>query len=160
VSITSNRPSNIRRNVNKTMEMLWKLSYYPYCTIRSRSSMALRLMLGAQWRKLSNVGRSDGWPKMYYLELLRASEGTWSCWSRLHLQSFIIISLQSTAGHNLSNFSPSRPIFGCSHPAPTSRPAQFITPPGPRATKTTLTETKSPLQNQRLSVLRDFSCSR
>jgi hypothetical protein len=24
---------------------------------------------------------------MYYLELLRASEGTLSCWSRLHLQS-------------------------------------------------------------------------
>jgi hypothetical protein len=29
----------------------------------------------------------DGWPKIYYLELLRASEGTVSRWSRLHLQS-------------------------------------------------------------------------
>jgi hypothetical protein len=39
-------------------------------------------------RKLSNIGRSlDGSPKIYYLELLRASEGTLSCWSRLHLQS-------------------------------------------------------------------------
>jgi hypothetical protein len=39
-------------------------------------------------RKLSNVGRSlDGWPKIYYVELLRASEGTLRRWSRLHLQS-------------------------------------------------------------------------
>jgi hypothetical protein len=29
----------------------------------------------------------DGCPKIYYLELLRASEGTLSRWSRLHLQS-------------------------------------------------------------------------
>jgi hypothetical protein len=29
----------------------------------------------------------DGWPKMYYLELLLAFEGTLSCWFRLHLQS-------------------------------------------------------------------------
>jgi hypothetical protein len=29
----------------------------------------------------------DGWPKIYYLELLRASEGTLSRGSRLHLQS-------------------------------------------------------------------------
>jgi hypothetical protein len=34
------------------------------------------------------VGQSlEGWPKMYYLELLRASEGTLRRWSRLHLQS-------------------------------------------------------------------------
>jgi hypothetical protein len=33
-----------------------------------------------------NVGQSlDGWPKIYYLELLRASEGTLSRW--LHSQS-------------------------------------------------------------------------
>jgi hypothetical protein len=38
--------------------------------------------------KLSNVGRSlDGGPKIYYLELLRASEDTLSRWSRLYLQS-------------------------------------------------------------------------
>jgi hypothetical protein len=31
-----------------------------------------------------------GWvTKIYYLELLRASEGTLSRWSRLHLQSFV-----------------------------------------------------------------------
>jgi hypothetical protein len=46
---------------------------------------------GVRSRKLSNVGQSlDGRPKMYYLELLRASEGTLvplSRWSRLHLQS-------------------------------------------------------------------------
>jgi hypothetical protein len=29
----------------------------------------------------------DGWPKPYHLELLRASEGTLSRWTRLHLQS-------------------------------------------------------------------------
>jgi hypothetical protein len=28
-----------------------------------------------------------GWAKIYYLELLRASEGALSRWSRLHLQS-------------------------------------------------------------------------
>jgi hypothetical protein len=38
--------------------------------------------------KLSNAGQSlDGWPKIYYLEFLRASDGTLSRWSRLHLQS-------------------------------------------------------------------------
>jgi hypothetical protein len=38
--------------------------------------------------KVSNVCRSlDGWLKNYYLELLRASEGTLSRESRLHFQS-------------------------------------------------------------------------
>jgi hypothetical protein len=36
----------------------------------------------------------------------------------------------------LSNFSPSRSILGYSHPAPASRPAQIITPPGLRASHT------------------------
>jgi hypothetical protein len=37
---------------------------------------------------LSNVGQLlDGWPKIFYLELFRTSEGTLSRWSRLHLQS-------------------------------------------------------------------------
>jgi hypothetical protein len=45
---------------------------------------------GARSRKLSNIGRSsDGRPKIYYLELLRVSEGTLSCWSRLYLQSLV-----------------------------------------------------------------------
>jgi hypothetical protein len=50
-----------------------------------RSSMApLLLRFGVRSRKLSNVGQSLGeWPKNYYLELLRALEGTLS----LHLQS-------------------------------------------------------------------------
>jgi hypothetical protein len=46
--------------------------------------------LGVRSRKLSNAlnGQSwDGLPKPYHLELLRASEGTLSRWSRLHLQS-------------------------------------------------------------------------
>jgi hypothetical protein len=43
---------------------------------------------GVRSRKLSNVYRSlDGRPKIYHLELLRASESTLSRWSRLHLQS-------------------------------------------------------------------------
>jgi hypothetical protein len=42
---------------------------------------------GVRSRKLSNNGQSlDGRPKIYYLELFRASEGTLSRWSRLHLQ--------------------------------------------------------------------------
>jgi hypothetical protein len=44
--------------------------------------------LSVRSRKISIVrgGQSlDGWPKIYYLELLRASEGF--CWSRLYLQS-------------------------------------------------------------------------
>jgi hypothetical protein len=46
--------------------------------------------LGVRSRKLSTGlnGQSYGWvTKMYYLELVRASEGTLSRWSRLHLQS-------------------------------------------------------------------------
>jgi hypothetical protein len=44
--------------------------------------------LGVRSRKLSNVFQSlDGLPKMYYLELLRASENTLSRWSQLHLQT-------------------------------------------------------------------------
>jgi hypothetical protein len=49
---------------------------------------------------------------------------------------------------DLSNCSPSRSIFGYSHSAPSSRPAQIVsTPPGSRASYTTFTETRSPLQN-------------
>jgi hypothetical protein len=63
------------------------LSRTPHETIWS--SMALRsVRLGVRSRKLSINGQSlDGWPEMYYLELVRASEGTLSCWSRLYLQS-------------------------------------------------------------------------
>jgi hypothetical protein len=44
--------------------------------------------MNVQSRKLSKIGQSlDGWPKIYYLELLRASEGTLSRKSWLHLQS-------------------------------------------------------------------------
>jgi hypothetical protein len=48
--------------------------------------------LGVRSRKLRNVRKgqsSDGSPKMYFLELLRASEGTLSRWSCLYLQSFV-----------------------------------------------------------------------
>jgi hypothetical protein len=46
--------------------------------------------LGVRLPKLNNAlnGQSwDGWPKPYHLDFLRASEGTLSRWSRLHLQS-------------------------------------------------------------------------
>jgi hypothetical protein len=53
--------------------------------IKSSSSARWRLVrFGVQSRKLSNV---IGVTKIYYLEFLRAPEGTLSCWSRLHLQS-------------------------------------------------------------------------
>jgi hypothetical protein len=55
---------------------------------------------GARWRRGQCARRAIaepkqcsqrpviGWvTKIYYLELLRASKGTLSCWSRLHLQS-------------------------------------------------------------------------
>jgi hypothetical protein len=47
-------------------------------------------------RKLSNVvSHWMGDPKQnYYLKLLRALEGTLSCWSRLHLQSSAPTNLQ------------------------------------------------------------------
>jgi hypothetical protein len=46
-------------------------------------------VLGVRSRKLSNVLKSViGWEtKIYYLDVLRASEGSLSRWSRLHLQS-------------------------------------------------------------------------
>jgi hypothetical protein len=49
---------------------------------------------GVQSRKLSNVDQSlDAWPKIYYLEFLRASEGTLSCYSWLRLQSLALTNL-------------------------------------------------------------------
>jgi hypothetical protein len=52
------------------------------------SSMAPRsVRFGVRSPKLSNVRQSlDGWPKIYYLELLRPSYGMLSRWSQLHLQ--------------------------------------------------------------------------
>jgi hypothetical protein len=57
-------------------------------------------MVGARWssgqcarRAIAEAKHRSQWPvlgwvtKIYYLELLRASEGTLSRWSRLHLQS-------------------------------------------------------------------------
>jgi hypothetical protein len=66
-----------------------------------RSSMDSRsLRFGVRSQKLSNVGQSlDGWPNIYYLEFLRASEGTLSRWSRLHLQ----LMLQNVSLLNLHN---------------------------------------------------------
>jgi hypothetical protein len=69
---------------------IWDTYILPKRVIRNmRSLMAPRSVhFGVRSRKLSNVGQSwDGWLKMYYVELLRASEGTLSRWSRLHLQS-------------------------------------------------------------------------
>jgi hypothetical protein len=59
----------------------------------------------------------------------------------------------------LSNVSPSRSIFGYSHPSPASRPAQIVTPPDLRASCPTLRLPRRSLHSitripQRLSVLR------
>jgi hypothetical protein len=43
--------------------------------------------LGMRTWKLSNVCKVIGCVTKVYLELLCASEGTLSCWSRLHFQS-------------------------------------------------------------------------
>jgi hypothetical protein len=58
---------------------------------------------------------------------------------------------KSSSAHNspflvigLSNFSPFRSIFGYSHPAPSSRLAQIVNPPG---LTSTFTETRSQHQN-------------
>jgi hypothetical protein len=59
-----------------------------YLSLLYFRSMVRSVRFGVWSRKLSNVGQSlDGWQKIYYFELLRASEGTLSRWSRLHLQS-------------------------------------------------------------------------
>jgi hypothetical protein len=56
---------------------IWKNSIAPWS-----------VHFGVRSRKLSNIGRSlDAWPKIYYLELLRASEGTISCGPGCILQS-------------------------------------------------------------------------
>jgi hypothetical protein len=67
--------------------------------------------------------------------------------SPIGLQFIIISPLQSTAGYGLSDYSPFRSIFGCSHPALANRPAQIVTPPGLRASYTAFIETWSPFQN-------------
>jgi hypothetical protein len=70
----------------------------------------------------------------------------------------------SLSGHDsllldvdLFNCSPSRSIFGYLHPAPVSRPAQIVIPPGLRASYTTFTETRSPLQNSFTSTVVGFT---
>jgi hypothetical protein len=74
-------------------------------------------------------------------------------WFTLWLDYIIISYWSSSSAHHsplldigLSNFSPYRSIFDYSHPTPASRPAQIVTPPGLRASYTTFTETRSPLQ--------------
>jgi hypothetical protein len=47
-------------------------------------------MISALQRAIAEIKQRwsvDSWPKIYYLGLLRASEGTLSLWSRLYLQS-------------------------------------------------------------------------
>jgi hypothetical protein len=66
--------------------------FHKWCCFDGNDTTILTVARGARWScrlwKLSNVGQSlDGWPKVYYLELLRASGGTLSHWTRLHLQS-------------------------------------------------------------------------
>jgi hypothetical protein len=75
-----------------THHVSWKMTdkfFIKYIlTIQLTSSMAQWSVRSVRSRKLSNVLKRAviGWvTKIYYLELLRASEGTLSCWSRLHL---------------------------------------------------------------------------
>jgi hypothetical protein len=80
----------------------------------------------------------------------------------IHLHENIIVSSSLSAYYSplldigLSNLSPSRSIFGYSHPAPASRPEQIVTPPGLR--RPTLRLSRRGLHSrtrlpQRLSVL-------
>jgi hypothetical protein len=44
-----------------------------------------------------------GWvTKIYYLKLLRASEGTLNCWSRQHLQSFVPTSVSRSVVNTIA----------------------------------------------------------
>jgi hypothetical protein len=66
----------------------------------------------------SNVDRSsDEWPKIYYLKLLRVSEGTLSRWSRLHLQYFAPTNLYCTSVVGYGPFSScvihKEGLYGC-----------------------------------------------
>nr|XP_032516719.1 uncharacterized protein LOC116769667 [Danaus plexippus plexippus] len=47
----------------------------------------------------------------------------------------------------LSNCTPLRSIFGYSHPAPASHPAQIVTPPCLRTSYTPVAKKRSPLKN-------------
>jgi hypothetical protein len=53
----------------------------------------------------------------------------------------------------LLNFSPSRSIFGYSHPAPASRSAQIVTPPGPRPSYTTCLGRPVPVDINKLIMM-------
>jgi hypothetical protein len=62
----------------KPFDIIPKLHYTP------EAEEALDGPFSVRSRKLSNIGwSSDGWPKIYYLELRRASQDTLSRWSRL-----------------------------------------------------------------------------
>jgi hypothetical protein len=72
----------------RTKQSLKNLLKYSRINLFEKRDGTAVSALGVRSRKLSNIGRSsDLWPKMYYLELLRASEGTLSRGSRLYLQS-------------------------------------------------------------------------
>jgi hypothetical protein len=90
VSVNANSmvPVNYVGRYNVAHEVSYKLTTIGGANTR-RSSMVPRSMcFGVQSRKLSKIGwSSDGWPKIYYLKFLRASEDMFSRWSRLHLQS-------------------------------------------------------------------------
>jgi hypothetical protein len=77
-----------------------------------------------------------------------------SCADNVEFNQFFFCSSSLSSAHyspllniGLSNLSPSRSILGYSHPAPVSRPAPIVTPPGLMASCTMFTEMRSPLQN-------------
>jgi hypothetical protein len=73
-----------------------------YCDVsRSRGSRGARWSSGQCARRaIAERKHQSQWPvlrwvtKIYYLEILRASEGTLSRWSRLHLQSLAPLQFQ------------------------------------------------------------------
>jgi hypothetical protein len=79
----------------------------------------------------------------------------WCSWQKK--KEYIIISINPLQSTSLSKFSLSRSIFGYSHPAPASRPAQIVTPPGQRASYTTFTETRSPLTSTAVGSTADMA---
>jgi hypothetical protein len=76
---------------------IWNIPRWsPYSTICLVRNNAKMTGGGARWPRSQCARReiaeakqhcrpSDGWPKIYYLEFLRALEGTLSCWSWLYL---------------------------------------------------------------------------
>jgi hypothetical protein len=70
------RPCAGEGMLSMLVKNLSKIFFYLSKSLRS-SMVSRSVRFGVRTRKLSYVGQSlDGWPKINYLEFLRASEGT------------------------------------------------------------------------------------